>query len=494
MKVAVFNAGVSRYLEEPPYHPPELYPELSAGGFHETAPDNRVYDAVRKTLALYGLDETNPLRRFVRPGDRVVIKPNFVSHEHGVQVGQHCLTTHGSVIRAVVDYAFLAAGRDSQIVIADAPVQGADFDRLLEQNGVSAIRDYYWRTFKYELGVLDLRQVRAVLDEQSAYIRRVEQLPGDPRGYSIIDLGTESRLRPLDNDSPRYAVGDYDEEVTNKRHRAPQHEYVISNTILDADAVISIPKLKTHGKVGLTLALKNIVGIVGSKDCLPHHRHGLDTRGGDEFPQNYPRRWLLATRGNQLLQGRVSTRVWRALRYVAEAVLGAGTPAREKETRPTKFFPSGSWYGNDTIWRTVDDLNRILYYWSRTTKSFAREPQRRVFTLVDGIISMQGNGPLKGSPRETGVILAAEDPLALDVAAATLIGFDWRKLNMLEGMARTANERAFSRFSGDVGEISLVSNVKEFSSVADFASAYPLIPPAGWRDFVDLEKSEAAKL
>ena len=110
------------------------------------------------------------------------------------------------------------------------------------------------------------------------------------------------------------------------------------------------------------MALKNIVGIVGSKDCLPHHRHGLAGHGGDEFPRDYPRRWLMATRGAALLQGRAPQWLWRSLRRTASALLGAGTPPREQVVQRDygKFFPSGSWYGNDTIWRTVDDLNRIL--------------------------------------------------------------------------------------------------------------------------------------
>ena len=495
MKVAIYESSTSQYVERPPYHPPQIYRELAKAAFRDIDAENHAYDAVRRALSLLspagdGEAGWNPLGAVIKPGDRIVLKPNLVSHEHGVQLGQRCLTTHGSVIRATLDYAFIAGGRESKIVIADAPVQGADFDKLLEQNGISAIRDFYWRTFRYEIDVVDLRQVRAFLDEQSAYIRRVVQLPGDPRGYSVIDLGPQSRLVPLDMVSARYAVGDYDEEATNTRHRLNHHEYVIANTILDADAVLSIPKLKTHGKVGLTLALKNIVGIVGSKDCLPHHRHGLAGAGGDEFPRNYPRRWLFAARGNQLLQGHVPTRVWRALRSMAGAILGAGTPAAEKKTQPTKFFPSGSWYGNDTIWRTVDDLNLILYHWSRKTESFHPEPQRRCLTLVDGIVSMEGNGPLKGSPRATGLILASRDPLALDVAAATLIGFDWRRLNILAGMAATADERTYSRFHGDLDEIEILSNEPSFSSVAALAGQRQHLPPSGWRNFVEASQEE----
>jgi uncharacterized protein (DUF362 family) len=493
MKAAFYRSAAKTYIEQPPFHPPELYPELAAKGFTETLPENRVYEAVRGALQLLANgNDANPLQRVIKPGNRIVIKPNLVSHEHGAQLGQRCLTAHGSVIRAVLDYCFLAGGPESSIVIADAPVQGADFDKLAAQNGLNEIRDFYWRTFKYKVDVIDLRQIRAVLDEQSALIRRVEEIPGDPRGYSIIDMGEASRLRPLDAGAPRYAVGDYDEEVTNRRHRGPHHEYVIANSVLDADAVISIPKLKTHSKVGLTMALKNMVGIVGSKDCLPHHRHGLEGKGGDEFPRDYPRRWYFATRGSNILQGRVPPWIWRTLRSAASSILGAGTPARERrapeEEGQQKFFPSGSWYGNDTIWRTVDDLNRILFFWSRKTNALESVPQRRCFTLVDGIISMEGNGPLKGSPRPTGVIIAGDDPLALDVAAASFAGFDWHELNMLAGMS---GQVPYSAFSGNLDAIEVLSNDPELSNVSALMGAEPHLPPAGWRQHIELMSGSA---
>ena len=205
MKVAVYKSETGGYCEVPPYHPPERYPELAAKGFRETQPANGIYGAVRNTLRLLGLDaprqsgpEWNPLGEYVRPGARVLLKPNLVLHEHGVQIGQRCLTTHGSVIRAMVDYAFLAGGPESKIAIADAPVQGADFAKLVAQNGLDAIRDFYWSTFRFEIEVLDLRQVYAVLDEQSSLIVRVEEGPGDPRG---------ARVRPAPRRCPARSRG-----------------------------------------------------------------------------------------------------------------------------------------------------------------------------------------------------------------------------------------------------------------------------------------------
>ncbi len=44
------------------------------------------------------------------------------------------------------------------------------------------------------------------------------------------------------------------------------------------------------------------------------------------------------------------------------------------------------------------------------------------FTLIDGVIGMEGMGPNRGSPKHTGVILAARDHVACDAVALHIIG------------------------------------------------------------------------
>src|SRR5438045_9670723 len=53
---------------------------------------------------------------------------------------------------------------------------------------------------------------------------------------------------------------------------------------MDADVFINLPKLKTHKNVGLTCALKNLVGINANKNWLPHQTEGTPDQGGDQFP------------------------------------------------------------------------------------------------------------------------------------------------------------------------------------------------------------------
>ena len=49
---------------------------------------------------------------------------------------------------------------------------------------------------------------------------------------------------------------------------------------------------------------------------------------------------------------------------------------------------------------------------------------RKTIALVDGIISMEGNGPVYGSPVKTNVILSSTDLVALDYVVAKMIGLD----------------------------------------------------------------------
>ena len=66
-------------------------------------------------------------------------------------------------------------------------------------------------------------------------------------------------------------------------HNFEKNEYLIPNSILQADVFSNLPKPKTHKRAGITGAMKNLVGISGSKDWLPHHRRGSKFDGGDEY-------------------------------------------------------------------------------------------------------------------------------------------------------------------------------------------------------------------
>ena len=60
------------------------------------------------------------------------------------------------------------------------------------------------------------------------------------------------------------------------------------------------------------------------------------------------------------------------------------------------------------------------------------------FSLMDGIIGMEGPGPANGSPRHVGLLLASCDALALDYAQATIMGYEPKTIPIIaEGLRRS---------------------------------------------------------
>ena len=51
--------------------------------------------------------------------------------------------------------------------------------------------------------------------------------------------------------------------------------------------------------------------------------------------------------------------------------------------------------------------------------------------VIDGVVGMQGNGPVAGFPISPGVALASVSPLAADIVGAQIMGLDWRTIGYL---------------------------------------------------------------
>ena len=86
-----------------PYLPPRRFGEH--GSRIPIAPGNDVYTAVRQVFEDLGLDQANvgspawnPLGDFLRPGQRALIKPNWVMHCNGGGGSSDALITHTAVI------------------------------------------------------------------------------------------------------------------------------------------------------------------------------------------------------------------------------------------------------------------------------------------------------------------------------------------------------------------------------------------------------------
>lgn len=138
----VYKNGV-KYQEEN-FNPGECYPEYRFGKDNINKDGNIPYDMLRTLLydmnldrERYGTKDWNPLGKYIKPGDSVIVKPNLVMHINENKTVQEnafeCLITHASLIRAVCDYCLIALKGTGRLMIGDAPMQGCNFDILLEK-------------------------------------------------------------------------------------------------------------------------------------------------------------------------------------------------------------------------------------------------------------------------------------------------------------------------------------------------------------------------
>jgi hypothetical protein len=82
----------------------------------------------------------------------------------------------------------------------------------------------------------------------------------------------------------------------------------------------------------------------------------------------------------------------------------------------------GKWWGNDTTWRMVLDLNRILLY-GDTSGVMHDVQQRRVFSITDALVAGQRNGPLAPEPIDLGIVSFAANSAHADAAHLALMKF-----------------------------------------------------------------------
>ena len=90
--------------------------------------------------------------------------------------------------------------------------------------------------------------------------------------------------------------------------------------------------------------------------------------------------------------------------------------------------------------------------------------------IADGIIAMEGNGPLNGIPRPLGRIVLADDPVAADATCARLMGLvPGRIVHIREGARFLGN--AVSELIDQVGE-TVRPLATPFREVPEFVKLY----------------------
>jgi len=253
-------------------------------------------------------------------GKTVLLKPNLVEHIPGVEVN-----TDPLLVGAAAD-AFLEIGA-KEVVIAEGPGHQRDTYLVVADSGLEE--------------QLRLRRLRFV----------------DLNRDEIVRVPLKIRFTGLDS-------------------------VWLPRTVLTADFIVSMPKVKTHHWAGVTLSLKNMFGV------MPGVAYG--------WPKN---------------------------------VL--------------------HWKGID---RSVLDINAAV-------------PVN--FVIADGIIGMEGNGPLHGVARNLGRIVLSDDSVAADFTCAQLMGLNPWRVPHLAQAAEFLGNGATERIR-QIGE-SLPRTVVPFELLPDFA-------------------------
>jgi len=433
-----------------------------------------VFDAVHGALAALALTE-----RFVRPGDHVVLKPNWVK-EHderrpGPDQWEH-VVTHPTVIEAVIRWVAPQLKGTGSITICDAPQTDSSFARLREYCQLDDMVARCAQDFPgVTIALLDLRPEEWHAVDGITVSKT--PLPGDPRGSTQVRLNEASEFVGFHGCGQLYGAS-YDMAETNRKHSGSIHEYMLCRTPMDADVFINLPKLKTHKKVGITCALKNLVGINANKNWLPHHTEGTPDQGGDQFPAATTKAKLehswMGSAKRMLKSSPFLSRLFVPLKKAGRLVFG--------DTQ--KVVRSGNWHGNDTCWRMVLDLNKCLFFFdgvgARRTKPI------RYLAVVDGIIAGEGNGPMSPDAKSCGVVLAGAHPLAVDCVAATLMGFDWHRLRLLKG-GFAMREMSFTDFKPE--DIEVVSNKRAWNGkLAALDEPFEFKPHFGWTGAIESQR------
>lgn len=157
------------------------------------------------------LEQLGGMSAFVKPGDKVVIKPNFVSRKKPDEAA----TTHPEILRAVIRLAEECGGI---VTVAESP--GGPYNKAV----LKAVYD--------GCGANDAVKGTAAALNYNTDFREVEC----PQGHTM-------------------------------------KKFPIISPILDADVVISVSKLKTHAMTSYTGAVKNLYGVIpGTHKAELHFR------------------------------------------------------------------------------------------------------------------------------------------------------------------------------------------------------------------------------
>jgi len=463
----------------PPFNPSKIFLEFQNFNLYKIKinKQNDIYSSVRKLLMDLELDKKNigtkkwnPFKDLIKKGQKVVIKPNLVMDTHPLgKKGVLCTITHASVIRPIIDYLLLATKGKINITICDVPLQSANWNNLIKISRLKDLVDYYEQR-KVKINLLDLRYEIAIKNKEGLIIKKIKKIR-DPKGYSIVNLGKGSALMPIIKYYKKLEITDYGSGTVLKHHNYEKNEYFISNTILNSDLFINVPKLKTHQKAGITFAMKNLIGINGDKSWIAHHRSGSPKKGGDEYLK-FRFKNLLKAIWVQLKKSKFRYLTKFSLKVYQKIILKGKTFAQSQiSDLNIRGITDGSWYGNDTLWRCIKDLNNIIFYANKKGK-MKKQQQRKYFSIGDGIIAGDKEGPMENIPKPGGILIGGFNPVYIDRVAASIMGFDYQKIPQIKNGFINQSWNLCRYTENEIIWKSNLKNVKELN--------LKFVPPRYW--------------
>jgi hypothetical protein len=418
----------------------------------------------------------------LQPGE-IVIKPNWVIHQMDDRYPIQVLVTDPRVIEATVLACAEIFPSCTQITVADCPLQSADWPLLCKQSGFSESIVRLSERFGSRVRFLDLRRDVFKVGKNFEFIPDTEVPHGDPEGYREIHLQADSHLEEISDQADRFSIVDHDASFARQYHRPGDHRYLVAQTYLNADLLINLPKWKTHSKTGITAALKNLVGINGDKAYLPHFRRGAPRWGGDEYED--ADRWMA------WLVSAVKMRVWRRRAWGYKLLRPGGKflqslyrqfkrLVKRSGAQPSLYVGGGGWYGNQTIWRMIYDLNRVMQCVDREGV-LHQEQQRSYFCIVDGLIAGEGEGPLQPKPRALDCLAFGTDPFELDTALSWFMGFNPESMPIV---SKRLEYKGPDWGQFDWNDLEVIVDGAHMR-LPEAERNYHFMPPSGWRGHIE---------
>lgn len=376
-------------------------------------------------------------------GKRILLKPNFVK-ENEKKEDEICLITHPNFILATLKV--LLECEPISIIVGDAPIQNCRWDMMLTPDFYSSVDDLSI-SYNVPIKVVDFRKVVFYPRENT-----FDKSNRSEEDYLIFDTGERSWLEPVTTDKNTFRVTNYNPDRMALSHRKGMHKYCVAKEVFESDIVITMPKPKTHRMACMTNSLKILVGINGDKDYLPHHRLGSTSQGGDCYKDYNLFRFFSEKLRDSANRHRGSL-IYKPIFRLSALFWRLGRPGSEVST-------NAGWYGNDTVWRMVLDLNTIAQY-GKADGTLSDSPQRIIYTLCDGIIGGQGSGPLHPDPLPLGLISFSNDSYLMDEVMGRLFSLNVSKVPLLREAAILNEKKTKEFFLNDMSvDMAMIESLK----------------------------------